>query len=424
MIFRLLFISWLCFSALVTWAKEKPVEIILWHSFAGQLGHEVQQLVSRFNKSQEEYQVKPVYKGDYLETLTSFAAAFRAKQPPALVQVFEVGMPTMLSPRGIIKPLHELMAEQKMNLPLESFYPAIRTYYSENGHLKAMPFNSSVPVIFYNADALAKAGYSNQPFPKTWEELELLAADLRKAGYPCAFTSAHPAWVLIESFAAIHGLPMLTEDNTQAVYNQKPMIEHLERLLRWQQAHYFEYGGRGDDPTILFTSGRCPLFSQSSGGYNSLKSMVSFPMGIAPLPLDQKISPVRFNNVTGGAALWAVAGHSSAVYQGVAAFFVFLAKPDVQQTWHNNTGYLPLGVNGVYKSLAQGSQHPSLALAQMEFTAVPRPPLRIQMQIRRINDEALEGIFAGLKSPKAALDEAVARATHASVRFRRNTTIE
>ncbi|STX46895.1 glycerol-3-phosphate-binding periplasmic protein precursor [Legionella hackeliae] len=82
--------------------------------------------------------------------MTSFAAAFRAKQPPAIVQIFEVGTTTMLYPKGIIKPVDELMEEQGLSLPKDSFLPAIRSFYSENGKLMAMPFNTSIPVIYYN----------------------------------------------------------------------------------------------------------------------------------------------------------------------------------------------------------------------------------------------------------------------------------
>ncbi len=54
------------------------------------------------------------------------------------------------------------------------------------------------------------------------------------------------------------------------------------------------------------------------------------------------------------------------------------------------------------------------------------PVLRInaQNQIRTINDEALETIFAGIKTPQQAMDDAVVRANHALRRFTRNTSDE
>ncbi len=410
----------------LTSLSAKPIEIILWHSLAGDAGSEIQALAKDFNRSQSGYRIKPIYKGDYIESLTSFAAAFRAHQPPALIQVFEVGTTTMLKPSGIIKPVDALMQEEGLTLPETSFFPAVRAFYSEHGHLMAMPFNTSVPALFYNADALAKVGYSAQSFPRTWNELEILASKLKQAGFSCAYTSAYPSWILIESFSATHGLSMADAVTQKASYNNKHIIHHLARLVRWQKLHYFEYGGRTDDATILFTSGRCPLLSQSSGAFNSLSKLVPFKVGMDVLPLDSDVSNRRFNNVSGGAAIWAVAAQTPEVYRGVAQFFTYLAKPLVQQRWYQNTGYLPLGTKGVYKQLVSDSKHPSLRLAQVELVnnneAVPALRLGPQNQIRAINDEALEVIFAGIKSPQQAMDDAVIRANYALKRFAHNTS--
>lgn len=419
------FLCLLCLQFFLTLSQAKPVEIVLWHSLAGHLGEEIGQLAKGFNQSQQDYVIKLVYKGEYTEALTSFAAAFRAKQPPAIIQIFEVGTTTMLHPKGVIKPVDELMQEQGLPLPKESFLPAIRNFYSEANQLVAMPFNTSIPVIYYNADALKSLGYSEDSFPRTWDELEILARKLRRAGYPCAYTSAYPAWIQIESFSAIHGLPLIDEKLMQATYNNVAIINHLERLRRWQQKHYFEFGGRASDATVLFTSGRCVMFSQSSGSHNSLAELVPFRLGVAALPLDKRVSAERHNNVAGGAALWVVAGQNPAVYPGIANFFAYLARPEVQQAWHQQTGYLPLGTEGIYAPLARQSKHPVLQLAQVDLGQQGQQPLRLhagpQNQIRTINDEALESIFAGIKTVQQAMDEAVEHANYALLRFGRNT---
>jgi sn-glycerol 3-phosphate transport system substrate-binding protein len=417
--------SWYVKAAFILWltvvipAHSQRVEILFWHALAGKLGDEVRQLTEEFNQSQSKFTVRPVYKGNYLETLTSFAAAFHAHQPPAIVQIFEVGTPTMLNPPGIIKPVGKLMLEQGIDLPIGSFFPVVREQYSQNQQLMAMPFNISVPVIFYNADALGKLGYQEKNFPKTWSEFEILAKKLRDAGSACSYTSAYPAWVLFESFSALHNKSML--NGQQAHYNSPAFVRHLQRLKRWQSLHYFEYGGRTDEGTFLFTSSRCAMLSQSSGAYTSLTEAVSFKVGMAALPLDTHISRQRFNNVAGGAALWAVAGQSAMVYKGTAEFFAFLAQPEVQKHWHLNTGYLPLGIDGIYKTVFATSDHPSLRIARTDLSVSSAVLLGVQNQIRLINDEALEAVFAGIKTPKAALDDAVHRANHALLRFAQNT---
>ena len=52
-------------------------EIHFWHAMTGQLGESVNELVKQFNASQNEYEVKPLRKGTYPETLTAAIAAYR-----------------------------------------------------------------------------------------------------------------------------------------------------------------------------------------------------------------------------------------------------------------------------------------------------------------------------------------------------------
>jgi sn-glycerol 3-phosphate transport system substrate-binding protein len=424
-----LFISpMLCAKAIDAKADiHERIEIVMWHALAGDLAEKVEQLVQGFNESQTDYQVKAIYKGEYKDTLTSFVAAFRAKQAPAIVQVPEVSTASMLVPEGIIKPLFQLMQEQHMTLPLDDFLPAVKNQYSQAGQLQAMPFNVSVPVIFYDAAALATVGVNEATFPKTWDEIEKLLVHLREAGFSCSYTTAYPSWVLIESYLALHALPLVNLDDDKAVYNHKALVQHLERLKRWKDADYFFYGGRSSDATALFTSGYCKMLSQSSGAYQSLAKLVKFKLGVAMIPFDPKLG-VRHANVIGGAALWAVSGHSAEIYRGVAKFYAYLAEPKTQQRWHEMTGYIPLGFTGVYAQLKQIPVTSAiLAIAKSDlsqsiqerfcFSGVP------QSQIRMINDETIELVFAGIKRPQQAIDEAVSRANFILHRFRQNMKI-
>lgn len=403
----------------------KPIELVFWHAMAGHLGEEVQALANEFNHSQNEYVVRPIYKGNYLETLTSFAAAFRAHQPPAMVQIFEVGTSIMLSPKGVIKPVGALMLEQGMKLPEDEFIQSVREFYSDNGQLMAMPFNLSAPVIYYNLDILAKVGYSAANFPKTWDDMELMAKKIKEAGYDCTYTTAYPGWILFESYMAVHGLPIIASNPLRVVFNTPQLVRHFERLKRWHDLHYFRYAGRVDDATILFTSSVCPLLSQSSGAYNSLSALVPFKLGVASMPLDTQASSIRYANVSGGAALWAVGGQSAERYKGIAQFFMFLTRPEVQKSWHEHTGYLPLSFKGAYAFIAQSSMHPNLALARADLEDSPLAHslnhFGPQHQIRGINEEVLEAMFADLMTSKQALDEAEKRANHVLLRFARNT---
>src|SRR3546814_21150581 len=91
--------------------------------------------------------------------MTAAIAAFRAKQAPHIVQVFEVGTATMMSAAGAIYPIHELMEASGEDFSEDAFVPAVAAYYTTpEGKMLSMPFNSSTPVMYYNKDAFEKAG--------------------------------------------------------------------------------------------------------------------------------------------------------------------------------------------------------------------------------------------------------------------------
>lgn len=272
---------------------------------------------------------------------------------------------------------------------------------------------------------MKSVGISVKNLPKTWQQLEQMAVELKQKGYDCAFTTANPAWILIEAISAIHGLPMIDEQSHLATYNNPKMLKFITMLKDWQNRGLFEYGGRTDDSSILFTSGRCPLYAQSSGAFNSLSQLVHFKVGMAPLPLYSDITNQRHPNVSGGGALWVIRGHDDHIYEGVSQFIEFISQTDIQLRWHKNTGYLPLGITGAYQSILKNSDHPSLLIAAQEFNQTSfdknQVSARVHNQIRVINEESLESIFAGIKTPKEALNSAVSRSNNALSRFKRNT---
>ena len=140
-------------------AQTPRVTVEFWHGLAMPLGGILEKIATDFNESQTQYQVNPTFKGSYPETMVAAIAAFRAGNAPHVVQMFEVGTATMMSARGAIKPVHELMREAGVAFDSAAYLPAVAGYYSlPDGRMMAMPFNSSTTIMFYNKDAFKKAG--------------------------------------------------------------------------------------------------------------------------------------------------------------------------------------------------------------------------------------------------------------------------
>ena len=76
----------------------------------------VNKIAKDFNATQSDYNVVPVFKGNYTETMTAAVAAFRAKEHPHIVQVFEGGTATMMAAKGAVYPIEDVMNELKRSV--------------------------------------------------------------------------------------------------------------------------------------------------------------------------------------------------------------------------------------------------------------------------------------------------------------------
>src|SRR5215472_8956919 len=145
-------------------------EIQWWHAMTGPNNDVIVKLANDFNATQSDYKIVPSYKGSYPDTLNAGIAAFRAGNAPGIMQVFEVGTATMMSAKGAIKPVFELMKEQGEKFDPQSYLPAITGYYSTaKGEMLSFPFNASSMVLWVSIDAL-KAWATTKP-PKSRAQL-------------------------------------------------------------------------------------------------------------------------------------------------------------------------------------------------------------------------------------------------------------
>ncbi len=106
--FRLMALLAMCLMLLAAPVQAKTT-ITFWHGMGGELGEITDEMIKEFNASQDKYEVKGVYKGNYDEAMTAAIAAFRAKQHPNLIQIFEVGTASMMAAKGAVRPGYEIM---------------------------------------------------------------------------------------------------------------------------------------------------------------------------------------------------------------------------------------------------------------------------------------------------------------------------
>ena len=418
--------------AMTAGAVAAKTEVHWWHAMGGTNGERVDRIAADFNASQDQYEIVPTYKGNYTETMTAAIAAFRAGEQPHLVQVFEVGTATMMAAKGAIYPVEQMMADSGEPFDGSAYLPAVVSYYqTPEGELLSMPFNSSTPVLWYNADALKAAGAS---VPTTWDEMRTAAQALVDNGMDCGFSFGWQSWVMIENFSAWHDLALGTQENgfrgfdTEMTFNNDHVAGRLQEIADMQDDKLFVYGGRRGDSLPMFTNGECGMWMNSSAYYGSIVSQAKFEFGQTMLPLDTSVADAPQNSIIGGATLWALQGHEADEYRGLSQFLTYMSSAEVQAWWHQETGYVPITTAAADLSETQGfyEENPGTdtAIKQLSLNT-PTPNSRGLrfgnfVQIRDVINEELEALWAGNQSAKAALDKAVERGNKLLRKFERS----
>lgn len=399
-------------------------QISWWHAMTGANAEVVNKIAKDFNASQSEYELMPVFKGTYPETLNAGIAAFRAGQAPEIMQVFDVGTGVMMAAEGAVKPVADVLTEAGAKFDKAQYLPGIVAYYSKpDGTMLSFPYNSSSPILYYNKDIFQKAGLDVNNPPKTWNEVWDAAKKIKSSGAaPCGYTSTWLTWIHLENFAAWNNIPWATQENglaggdVELKINAPLYVNHFQALADLAKDGTFKYGGRTSEAKQIFLAGECGIFTESSGGLGDIvKSGMNY--GIGQLPYDSDAPGAPQNTTPGGASLWVFGNKTPEQYKGVAAFFTYLSKTDVQEYLHQKSGYLPVTLaayeatkkSGFYEK-NPGRETPILQMMGKAPTenskGVRLPNLP---QVRDIQNEEFENMLAGKQTAQQALDNAVKR---------------
>ena len=285
-------------------------------------------------------------------------------------------------------------------------------------------------VFHFNKDAFKAAGLDPNKPPTAWPDVDKAPALLEIAGHKCPFTTSWVSWTQLESFSAWHNTEFATKGNgmrgtdARLTFNSPLHVRHIENLANMAKNGLFVYKGRGNAADATFVSGECAMITGSSALYGNVKRNAKFAAGIGTLPFYPDVPGTPQNTVIGGASLWVMSGKKDADYKGVAEFFAFLSRPEEAAKSHQRTGYLPLTKASYQLTEKSGfyKQNPGtdVSVEQMiRKTTDKSRGIRLGnfVQIRTINDEELEQVWAGKKTAKEALDAAVKRGNEQLERF-------
>lgn len=361
----------------------------------------IQQFADAFNASQDEYEVVPRYNGNYQESAIKLVAALGGSNLPVLFDA-EVTVFPRLVEEGALAELSPLLEAVPGEL-LADLNPALWGYGELAGGRYGLPWNMSMPVLFYNKSAFDQLGLAP---PTTWEEFEAAAERLTTRNTRGYIDVA--AAFIFEALVSTRGGSVVTEDG-QPNFDSPEAVEALSMLQRLARERHSVPRGFAelDQALVDFARTRVMMAVASQAFFpQGERFSVAFEVAAAPLPTGSSESVPLM-----GAQLVVLESASEAERRGALAFWQFLMAAEQQQAWVQASYFLPVR-NSVAEALQGWYEAVSgrrAALAQLE-NAVYRPRIGAYAVWQGYLQEAIERATKAGADPQTVLQEAQRRA--------------
>ncbi|GAA4207564.1 ABC transporter substrate-binding protein [Actinocatenispora rupis] len=388
-----------------------------WHSMKGPNAVALNSIASRFNAAHKgKIVVKPVYVGEYDDAIAKYKTSVQQKHTPELIQVYDIGSRFMIDSKQTV-PVYKFADKDKWDT--SQLEPNIANYYTFNGKLDSMPFNSSMPLLYINKKLFAKAGLDPNKPPTNLAEIMADAKKLTDRKHNVVgFNAAIYGWFL-EQLLATNGDQYCDRNNGRSGLATKVDFASPDgvKVAQWwtdmvKKGYASNTGRTTDAAQQAFKSGTVGMSLESTGEMRDYinASKGRFDVVAAPFPRLSGTGSPNGGTIIGGASLWIDGiGHTDAQKRASWEFVKYAASPEVQASWHTGTGYFP--VNS--KALDQPSdkawvkQYPQFTVAvnQLHSTkpsvATAGCALGVMPQARQSAEEALEKTITG-GDPNAA----------------------
>lgn len=380
--------------------------VTFWSSFSNE---PMLNLVAQFEEEHPDIDVELVEAGNYNEMITRLQAAVVSGRLPDVVML-EITRYGIFADRGVLASLEPLMAADE-TFNRADLIDGIEEATLYDGVPFVIPFNNSVPVMYYNKDMFAEAGLDPENPPNTWQELLEVAQTLtvREGDTTLQWgLSAPPQWVR-HAFVRQNGGDWMDASQSELTLNAPEAVEAYQFLYDLIYEYEVGYPEAGIDANEAisrqdFLSGRTGIVFNSTGSLGGLAADATFDLGVAPLPCDDMCAaPI------GGATLGIIADIPEARLQAAWTFLSWMTNTENNAYWHTATGYMPIRESTLNAQSSQDfyAANPNFKVAIDQFQAVsfPRPRPPAMPAIRQLELTTWEEIITQAKTIQEALDD-------------------
>lgn len=406
-------------------AKEK---IIFWHAMGGNFQPTLNKIVEEYNKSQDKVEVEALYQGSYQEALNKFKSVQGTDKAPALIQLNEISTEYMYN-SGAITPMQEFV--KKDNYDLTKLEDTLINYYTINGTLYSMPFNSSASILLYNKDAFKEVGLDPEKAPKSYKELAEAAKKLTKGSERYGFAMIMDAW-FIEQLLANENTLYVNEENGRAGKSPTAVAyngEKIKTIFNWLNDMYRDntatsYGKEYQNTRAAFLSGKVSMYIDSSAGIQQLTELANFEIGSAYVPSENG----EFTGVPiGGASLWITNSVSDEKQAAAWDFVKYAVSKESQALWASSTGYYSVNKEAydldLLKKDLEKTPQKLVAVNEIKDTqktaATSGAIVGVFPELRKVMTDSMEKVYVGKEKIDKIIDKMVKESDRIVKRYNR-----
>jgi len=338
--------------------SKEVKEIYFWHAFsdAPRSGW-IEDRAAEFNGSQDQFRVVVEAKGSYRDTLQAAVLADKQGAAPHIVQVFEVGSQLAFD-TNIFKPIGEIG-----DFDTSDYIAPVLNYYTINGTVNSIPFNSSSPVLYINKDKMEEAGFDAEYVPGTYSEVIAVLEQAEMRGVEGAKFSMNLHGWFYEQWLAEQGALMVNNGNgregraTETLLDSDASMKIGNFMSQLAAKDLYTYTGKLEDwggSDAIFQEGKAMLHVTSTADLGNITAAVEgkFNLGVGFLPIADGVE--RNGTVIGGASVWVAKNHPEDELTAARDFILYMTNTDNMVSWHKLTGYYPVRNSSIDALKAEG----------------------------------------------------------------------
>jgi sn-glycerol 3-phosphate transport system substrate-binding protein len=360
--------------------------------------------------------IKPVYSGDYVQTIAKALTAVKGGDPPEMAILLAADIMT-LTDEDVVVALDDLVTTADERAWLAGFYPAFMENARLNGKTFAVPFQRSTPILYWNKDLFRAAGLDPEKGPASWEEMLSFAKELTRkdaAGTVVQWgiqipSDGNTSW-LFTGLATTNAVRLNDPTGSHTNFDDPKAVEALQFWYDLSKKYGVQPSGLvswGTTPRD-FLEGKCAMMWTTTGNLTNIRKNAGFPFGVAMLPQN-----LNYGAPTGGGNFYIFNGTTPEKQRAALQFIKWMTEPARAAEWSIKTGYVATSpaayATDAMRTYTKDFPQAVVARDQLEF-AVPEITVHDGQHVMKVINDALQATMTGSKPAGAALKDAQAEA--------------